>query len=126
MRKLPLFALFVFVAVLSLTFVSAYDGYYYPSHSGYNSYPDGYSYYEKTTYTTEKRVVERSYPIYPVYNDYYYVPNRYAPIYKYTYPSYSNYRYDRTYVYDRDYSYDKPYYYAPRFDSNLGYYNWRY
>ena len=123
MRKLPLIALFAFAEVLSLSFVSAYDGYYYPSHYGYDSYPDGYSYYEKTTYTKE-RIVERNYM--PYYPTTYYYSNRYAPVYKYTYPSYSNYRYDRNYVYEYSMNYNKPYYYAPRFDSNLGYYNWRY
>ena len=126
--KKPLF-LTIFAAILSLSLVSAgYDGYYYPSHNSYgNYYGDGYTYYEKTTYVTEKQIVERNYRPIPYYSStYYYAPYQYGPVYQYTYPSYSNYRYDRNYVYENSFSYDKPYYYAPRFDYNLGYYNWRY
>ena len=116
----------IFAAILSLSLVSAgYDGYYYPGHNSYgNYYGDGYTYYEKTTYITEKTVVEKNYPYY-MPRTYYYNQNRYMPTYSYTYPSYSNYRYDRYYGYDYNMNYGNSYYYAPRYDS-YGYYNWRY
>jgi len=139
-KKLSLILLSFVMLSLAISLASAYDGYYYPgssSSSSRNTYKEttlyenevvsNQGYYwgnEKTTYyIKEQKTIEKNYaPV--VYHPYY--PS-------YSYPSYSNWRYKRPYN-CRDYNecprysntYTKPYYYAPRYDSNLGHYNWLY
>ncbi len=149
MSKKYLFAVILLTALFSLNLASAGYSYYYPPHSyGYSNYDDDYrktSYsYDKEYYTnyypwgrekiylstTRRTTIERDYNQY--YGDYYYRPYPRAPLYKYSYPSYSNWRYKMPYnYYDRDYdnnfnAYTKSYYYEPRYETLAGYYNWKY
>ena len=91
------------------------------SGSGYNKYGSNYIRlgYGSGYYGYNKN------PIYG--HDPYYTKSsfRYKP--SYNYYDYNN-RYDDRYRDKKGYreGYKKPYYYEPRYDSNLGYYNWRY
>lgn len=143
MVKKQLIALLPILILLMLSLASAYDGYYYPSDNTYKrtlydydkqSYTNYYSWgTEKVSTTTRTtRKIESYYPnIYYSPSPVYHVS---APTSYSQYPS-SNWRYKKPYnCYDyecspryRNYnSYQRPYYYEPRYDSNLGYYNWRY
>lgn len=139
MNKKHYLALLPLLLLLSSSLASAYDGYYYPgssASSSKNTYKEttlyenkivsNQDYYwgtEKTAYyIKEQTTIEKNYrPVY--YHNYY--PS-------YNYPSYSNWRYKEPYnCYNYDCNpyintYTKPYYYFPRYDSNLGHYNWRY
>ena len=108
-KKICLFAVIFITALFSLNLASAGYSYYYPSHDYGSGYDDDYRktsyYYDKEYYTnyylwgsekiylstTKKTVIERDYR--PYYNDYYYKPYPRSPTYKYSYPSYSNWRY---------------------------------
>ncbi len=142
-----LFAVILLAALFSLNLASAGYSYYYPPHDyGYNNYNDDYrktSYsYDKEYYinyhpwgtekvylsTTRKTIIEKDYS--PYYSDYYYRSYPRAPLYKYSYPLNSNWRY-KTYYNYHDYdnsfnTYSKSYYYEPRYETLVGYYNWKY
>ena len=148
MVKKQLIALLHIAIILMLSISSAYDGYYYPSdntpkrtiynydkESYVNYYPWGTEKVSTTTRTT--KTTEGYYPnTYYSYAPVYYSPSgQYSPTQVYKAPSSSNWRYKAPYnCYDyecspsyKNYnSYQMPHYYAPRYDSNLGYYNWRY
>ncbi len=148
MNKKTIIAALIFTAIfLSISIASAYDGYYYPSDNtpkkttyvvDKESYVNYYSWgLEKVSTTTRTtKTTEGYYPniyyssrTYP--SSYYYKPSQYAPTQIYRIPSYSNWRYKEPYNncnYNPCYfnTYTKPYYYQPRFDSNLGHYNWQY
>ena len=150
MNKKPIIGALVFTAILiSLSIASAYDGYYYPSDnipqrttyiSDKQSYTNYYSWgtekvstTTRTTKTTQGYYPNSYYQSYPSYNyNSYYRPSQYAPTQIYRAPSYSNWRYKEPYNrcnYNPCNSYNTyttPYYYQPRYDSNLGYYNWQY
>lgn len=156
-KKLSLIPLVILTTILAIVLSSAYDGYYYPSHSygsygsyGYpaNSFKETKTFEDQISSTqtidgiTERRDISikekitiQSNPNYygpsSYSSTYYYRPNQYVPAYRYTHPSYSNFRYQRPFNYcDYNYcpinTYTTPYYYQPRFDPSLGHYNWRY
>ena len=143
-----LFVLFAVVFILGVNLISA--GNYWSYHDVYNDYRYQGNYYsgynEKYEYTktiktkadydwdsyktkttiTEKVEVKRT----PAYSYYYSTPyrNYYNPPTDYTkHIDYSSWGYKE--VYDNDYYDDsnyQNYYYQPRYNYNLGYYNWRF
>lgn len=133
---------------LLVSLTSAYT-YYYPEHSYYGS--GLLSYFDRntlrsttfteneesvvidipggtkkiTTTVTQKTTVKKNlfpYYSYPYFTDY--ASTGYGPTYKYSSVYPSNWRFKEPYYSFNTYT--TPYYYEPRYDSNLGYYNWRY
>lgn len=149
-KRIYLSALALFSLIILASFTSAYT-YYYPDHNygssdnyeidthtkrgTYVTYtPSGYdttSYYSKTTtksyeYPQYQQQYQPSY-----YPDYYYKPYYNSPVYVYSYPKTSDYKYKEPYNY-YDYNrysyntYTKPYYYSPRLNYDSNTYNWKY
>jgi len=85
--------------------------------------------FESTKRTITERTEVRKRTRTPIYSYSSYSPNRYGSNYA---PSFSNWRYKEPFNFNR-YDFNNrynnqynDYYYKPRFDSRLGYFNWRY
>jgi|TARA_Y100000310_G_C20540748_1_gene743167 hypothetical protein len=130
MNKKPLFFLVAVAIFLSINFISA--SYFFDSDYEVNDFRETTEFKQTTeqkigdfwdfestkrtiTETTEVRKRTRT----PIYNSYY------RPYGNYDLPR-SNWRFKEPYK-ESDYvgSHYNDYYYKPRYDSNLGYYNWR-
>ncbi len=121
-KKAILFSIALCLAVIAISNVSA----------SYWDYPNYYSSYDKDTYYHKNSAYSTTYHPWGVERTSYYttqktiVERNYYPS-NYAYRSYSYWRYEPSYYPTNYYNtYTKPYYYAPRYDYNLGYYNWRY